>query len=403
MDEETRQQVLDVMKEVLPQYQQVNRTFTPGEDDSPKGVQEPEDKVAQDAKGGFKDMSHFFREVIAEGSRQGDYNTLQTWRSAYRKTAGYLEEGDMSQGGYLVPEEFRAQLLQTSLESAIVRPRATYIPMASNRVVIPALKDSDHSSNYFGGITIYRTAEGSQYTASNPTFEQVALTLQHLTGLAYVNEDLLQDSPISIGPILRKTFGEAIAFVEDDDFLNGSGSNEALGAFNTSNPSIVSVTKETNQVANTIVYENIVKMWARLYPKCHANAVWVANIDTFPQLATMNLAVGTGGAPVWLPGNGAAGSPNGTLMGRPVLFTEKMQTVGDSGDIGLADFSNYLVGGKAGGNVNVATSIHVRFDYAQTAFRFTMRYDGQPWWRSALTPQYSSDDLSPFVKLDKRD
>lgn len=400
IDQET-QKVIDEAVEVARKEErekaekEVNRKLTPSSDGDE--VIEVKDKLLTDPKGGFKNMGHFFREVINADAPGGERTeTLRTWMS---KTAGYMEEGDLSQGGYLVPEEFRAQLLQTALETSIVASRAVHIPMATNRVVLPALVDDDHSTDYFGGIVIYRTAEKGSKTAKNPVFGRVGLTAHKLTGLCYVTDELLQDSPISIEPIIRSTFAQAIAFVQDYDFLRGDGVNKALGAFSAGNPSLVTVAIETGQAADTIVFENIVKMWSRLYPAGHAKAVWVANINTFPQLAGMSLAVGTGGIPVWMPAGGISGNSFATLMGRPLLFTEKMATVGDLYDIGLADFSQYLIGEKGG--VDIASSIHVRFIYDETAFRFVMRYDGQPWWLTTLTPKAGST-LSPFVTLAER-
>ena len=271
--------------------------------------------------------------------------------------------------------------------------------MQTNRVVLPALVDDDHTTDYFGGIVIYRTGEKGSKTPKNPVFGRIGLTAHKLTGLCYVTDELLQDSPISIEPIVRSTFGQAIAFVQDYDFLRGNGANQAQGVYHSGNPSLVTVSKETGQAADTIVYENIVNMWSRLYPAGHAKSVWIANINTFPQLAKMGLAVGTGGIPVWMPAGGISGLPYQTLMGRPLLFTEKMATIGDLYDIGLADLSQYLIGEKGG--VDVATSIHVRFVTDETAFRFVLRYDGQPWWLAALTPKAGSS-LSPFVTLAER-
>lgn len=361
----------------------------------------PEDRLVADPKGGFKNLGHFFRDLIREGRPGGEVTeTLKTWNEAVVKTAGYMEEGDLSQGGFLVPEEFRTTLLQTALEQSIVRPRATAIPMATNRITLPALVDDDHSTDFYGGVVIYRTAEGAAKTEKNPVFAKVGLTLHKLTGLCYVTDELLADSPISIEPIVRATFGGAIAFTEDYDFLRGDGSNMALGAFDANNPSRISVAKESSQAADTIVTENILKMWSRLYPAGHGKAVWLANINAFPQLATLSVSIGTGGALLWIPGNDLSKTPNGLLLGRPLILTEKMATVGDVCDIGLADFSQYLIGEKAGG-VQFASSIHVRFTSDEMAFRFVMRYDGQPWWLSALTPKAGST-LSPFVTLAER-
>jgi len=364
-------------------------------------IANPEDKLLKDPKGGFKSMGHFFTDLIrAEGPGNAPPQTLKDYDRALRKTAGYMEEGDLSQGGYLVPEEFRAVLLQTAMETSIVKSRATNIPMATNRVVIPALIDDDHSTDYFGGVVIYRTEEKGEKTPKNPVFGKIGLTLHKLTGLCYITDELLTDSVISIEPIVRSTFGQAIAFVQDYDFLRGSGANQALGVFNAANPSLITVSKETNQVADTIVFENIVKMWQRMYPAGHAKAVWIANINCFQQLASMSLPSGTAGVPVWMPAGGIAGAPFQTLMGRPLIFTEKMATLGDLYDIGLVDFSQYLIGEKGGG-VNMASSIHVRFIYDEVAFRFVMRYDGQPWWLSTLTPKAGST-LSPFITLAER-
>jgi HK97 family phage major capsid protein len=171
-----------------------------------------------------------------------------------------------------------------------------------------------------------------------------------------------------------------------------------LGIINA--PAIVSVAKEAGQVAATLQWENITKMYQRMYDK--TNAIWMANTDTFQQLASMSLAVGVAGVPVWLPAGGASGKPYDTLMGKPLMFTEHCQTLGTTGDIYFVDWSQYLVGQRSGSGLNFASSIHLKFDYDQTAFRFIFRVDGQPWWPTALTPRYSSLTVSPFVKLDTR-
>jgi len=143
-------------------------------------------------------------------------------------------------------------------------------------------------------------------------------------------------------------------------------------------------------------------MEARLLPASEGKAIYLANKDTFPQLAAMSIAVGTGGVPVYLPAGGASGQPYKTLMGRPLIFTEHCQTLGTLGDILLVDFSQYLLGQKKGRGIKADTSIHLKFDYDQTAFRFTFRVDGQPWLPSDITPRYSSDTLSPFVGITTR-
>lgn len=299
-------------------------------------------------------------------------------------------------GGFLIPETLRSQLLAVSLEKSIVRQRAMVVPMETLRVPFPTIDSASNASSVHGGVVCYWTEEGGALTESSATFGRVMLEARKLTAFAKVPNELFTDSLLSLQAWIGRAFPEALAWFEDIAFFSGTGVGEPLGFLNAD--AAVSVTKETNQVADTIVWQNIVKAYARMLPTSLGNAVWIANIDTFPELATMALNVGTGGGPVWL-NNGVAGPPM-TILGRPVIFTEKAPTVGDAGDINFVDLSYYLIGDRQ--TVNMATSEHSDFANDKTAIRFIERIDGRPWVQSAITPQTGSNTLSPFVKIAAR-
>jgi len=358
-------------------------------------ISSPEDKIMADKMGGFKSGAHFIAELIEEGKTNHAPETLAAWDKAV--CAKDLAEGALSTGGYAVPVQIGSAIIDKTLEDSIVLPRASVQPMMSNRITFAADVDANHATNYFGGVTIYRPGEAGQKTASSPTYAQIALTLHKVTGLCHVSDELLEDSAMAVEADITRKFSQAIAFTQDDDFINGNGVNAPLGFLNSNNPSLVSITKVTGQGTSTIVAENIIAMWSRMYSQGKSRSIWIANDDTFPQLATMALAVGTGGVPLWMPAGGLTGLPYQTLMGRPLIFTEKCQTLGTIGDIALVDLSQYKIGTKAG--LQVATSMHFKFDYDQQSFRFVLRYDGQPTWTSALTPLRSSSTLSPFIVI----
>jgi HK97 family phage major capsid protein len=160
------------------------------------------------------------------------------------------------------------------------------------------------------------------------------------------------------------------------------------------------VAKETGQTTKTILAENIIKMYSRIFAGSLGNAVWLVNQDTLPQLYTMSLAVGTGGAPIFMPAGGLSQSPYNTLLGRPVLPIEQCATLGTVGDIIFADLGGYILAEKGG--LQSDMSIHVKFDTDESVFRFVMRLDGQPERASALTPYKGSNTLSHFVTLATR-
>lgn len=403
--DEIKQMIKDALEEGKALEPDTKGAATAAATLEPVTIKDPNDQLMAAARGEWKSSVEFFLDVVRADAKGMKSERLQRWDSAAQTveraelraaTTGHMEESELATGGYLVPEEFRAELQAMQLEKSIVRSRATTIPMSVNTVRIPVVDVSSHASSFFGGVTIYRPDEAAAITASRPKLGRVELNLHKLTGLVYVTSELLDDSPISLEPLLKGMFAQAIAFTEDADYLMGGGSNEPMGAVNAANPALVSVTRTTSSEVN---WDDIVNIWSRCHPACLANAVWVANIDTFPHLATMSMPVGTGGVPVWLPAQGAAGTPFGTLMGKPLLLTEKLNTLGTTPDIALIDFSQYWVGQKSGGNLKFASSIHVSFTTDETAFRFVMRYDGQPSWLNALTPHKGSNTLSPFVTL----
>lgn len=312
-----------------------------------------------------------------------------------------LSEAVDSEGGFLVPEEFRAELLRQAIELADLLPRCTEVPMATNTVKIPYMKDTDHSGGTIhGGIRFYFVAEKVQATETEPQFGQVELSLHDMIGLYSAGNSLLEDSPISLGAVMEAAFKEAFSWQMDYEILNGTGAGSPQGILNA--PVLVEVAKETQQEATSLVYTNVINMWARMPNRNKRNAVWVMNDDVIPHLYKMNLSVGTGGAPVFLPENGAASAPYDRLFGRPIAYTEHCQTLGTKGDIYLGDFTQYLIGRKVGSTLQAESSLHLRFDYNQQVFRFVYRVAGASWWPAALTPRHSSNTMSPFIALADR-
>lgn len=307
-----------------------------------------------------------------------------------------LGEADLAGGGALVPEEFRAQLLMIALEEAVVRPRATVFPMTRLELRLPAIHDTSHATNVFGGVQVYIVGESTAVTEAQPTFKQILFTAKKIMGDTAVGNELIQDSPIAMEALLQLLFGRAMAWFEDEWFINGTGGGQPVGILNS--PALVSVAAETGQAAATIVVENIDKMWSRLLPQSKNRAVWLANSDISPQLMALSRAVGTGGAPVMMVN--VAGVGPQTMYNRPIIYTEHCQTLGTAGDIYLVDLSYYVIADRQ--QLAIDSSPHPRFRNDETVWKFIERLDAKPWLESAITPRYGTNSLSPFVALATR-
>lgn len=160
---------------------------------------------------------------------------------------------------------------------------------------------------------------------------------------------------------------------------------------------LVTVELETGQASASICYQNLVKMLAAMHPAGFKNSVWVAHQSCIPALLSLTIAIGTGGSHYRV-----LDESNGqfTLLTRPILFSEKLETLGTVGDIILADFSQYAVGLRK--ELQIDRSFHVHFQEDQTDWRIINRIDGQPLWNEPLTLEDGETQVSPFVCLAAR-
>jgi HK97 family phage major capsid protein len=288
--------------------------------------------------------------------------------------------------------------MHAALDESNLLGRCRRIPISgnSNGLKINVIDETSRANgSRWGGIQIYRRTEGVAATTKKPKYARLNWELKKLIGMSYTTDELEADAAAHAA-IVTQAFAEEFAFVIDDEIFRGEGGSQMLGFTNAD--CFVDVDKETGQEADTIVYENVLNLYSRLAGS--GSGVWLTNRDCFPQIATMSLPVGTGGVPVYLPPNGAAEAPYGTLLGLPLIFTEQSPTIGDANDLVIVDLSQYIVIEKGG--VAGAVSMHVKFAEDEMAYRWTIRNDGQPLWKSKVTPYKSSATRSPFVGLKVR-
>lgn len=318
-----------------------------------------------------------------------------------KKAATGMGELIGSDGGFLVPPQFSDTIFERVYKQNDLLSRTDKHPVTGNSMVFPRNAESSRANgSRWGGVRAYWVQEGSTITRSAPTFGRFTLLLHKLACLARVTDELLADAP-ALSSYLNRVFPDEINFVVGDSLIRGTGAGMPLGILNA--PCTVSVAKETGQDAATILSQNVVKMWSRMFRGMgsgeNAGAVWFINQDVNPQLQLMTLGIGTAGVVTYMPPGGLSGKPYATLMGAPVVELEWNSTLGTVGDIILADMGQMVSISKGPESM---TSMHLYFDTDETAFRVTFRLDAQPWWATALTPFAGSATQSPFITLATR-
>lgn len=315
---------------------------------------------------------------------------------------GHTMDGAPHDGGFLLQSETSMDLLTHGFNNGEVTKRcAKRTITGSDSLEIVGIDETSRADgSRGGGIRVYTDAELDQMTSSMTKFSKIKIEPERLTGLCYVSDKLLKNV-VFLGQELGGLFREEFLFKVQDLIVNGVGAGQALGILN--GDCLVSVSGESGQSSTSILAENVLKAFSRWSPSGGGNSLaWIANRNTFFDLYTMTYDIGTGGemARLYVPPTMPGGT--GSMLGIPVVFIEQCPTIGTVGDLMLCDFSQYVCADY--GTIDEASSIHLKFDYNQTTFRFVYYFDGQPRWVSAVTPYQSSgsDTVSPFVAIASR-
>jgi predicted phage gp36 major capsid-like protein len=270
-------------------------------------------------------------------------------KSAGRDVHKVLEEQSDPSGGYLVPEEFQAVVVQYDTEPAICWPRATIWPMATDKLGMPKLKqradeDSD-AFDHFAGVSFTWTDEGGEKAETEPEFEFLELIAHELSGYTEITDTLIEDSAINI--------------------MN----------FITQYPTVLVVNR---QAANSVQYQDLLNMDSKLPSVFDSGAIWFANKKV---LNNLRGETDTNGQPLlqqfYHTGPGGVGMRQiEYLLGYPVVRSDgKTYALGTKGDIILGNWTWYYIGDRR--RFTMDASKHYQFRNNKTALRVCGRLDGQ--------------------------
>ena len=359
--------------------------------------------LADDPKGGFKSSGDFYHNVFKAGGHEGGFNNpksgdpLDLWIKAAASTISVEQTG--VDGGFAVPPEFRDQIMIRVQGEDSILSRCDQTSISRTSLTIPIDETTPWQTT--GGIQTTWEGETKAMSQSKVALKDRTWRANKLTCLVPVSDELLEDAPAMSSYIPRKA-SEKIDFKIGEAIFRGTGVGQPDGFLNSSN--IIEVAKETGQDGDTIIAHNVQKMHQRMFAQYRANAVWFINQDCETQLQRLFIQgvtdAGTGvagGSLVFMPAGGLTGSPFAQLFGRPVIPTQHCETIGDVGDIILADMKQYHCVMKGG--VKSDQSIHLWFDQGLTAFRFVIRIGGAVWNNTTISPRDGSNTMAAFITL----
>jgi HK97 family phage major capsid protein len=323
--------------------------------------------------------------------------------------AAAMGERIPSEGGFLVPEYLRSQVL-SYMTGAIVRPHAAVLPMSSLRLPVPLLDNASQASaaQALGGLTFAFTEEAAPITASGSGFGQITLEARKAAGyMANVPNELIDDGAGAFGDYLARVIAQGLAWFEDDYFIgtNGTGTGCPQSLINA--PCAVQVTRANS--SDPPVLADIALMAKALHPASKqagmtpgiTSVCWLLSDSAFDALLEIYLAVGSPATQAVSPSNwmslGDGEHVGPSILGLPALITDHQPAAGTTGDVILADLRNYLIGDRLEMTVELS-KLGGGFIYDASNIRVRSRVDGRYWIQSASTTEVNQS-VSPVVVL----
>lgn len=308
-------------------------------------------------------------------------------------------EGIGADGGFAIQTDFAGMILESAVQMSPLLNRLDRYTCSSaaNSMRWVSADETDVSKSVFGGVQMYWAAEAATVMASKPQFKEMKMDLEKMMGFLYCTDEMLQDAAFMTG-FASTGFSLAGDRLLTEAVIAGDGVSKPLGILNSK--ALVTVDKESAQVAGTFVGNNAVKMQARAMPRNRDRLVWLMHPDVEEQLPLLAIKSGDESKFLWNPEGGLGGFDTQRVLNKPVLFEDSCSALGTKGDIMLVDPFQYILLTK--GAVKQEWSIHVEFLTDQNCFRMVFRCNGIPKVSKPLTIKNSTKTRSPFVALADR-
>ena len=270
-----------------------------------------------------------------------------------RKT---LSEGVDNAGGFLVPEDFQAELIKKTAAQAVIRANARVITTGRDMVSWPRVAYTTNNT-YTSGIRLTWTGDlpsaGSVHRVTDPVFGSIKVPIHTAMASMPIGNDLIEDSAFDIVGQSSDMLAEAFAIGEDDVFVNGTGAGQPMGFITE-----VSTTADGNApayvpsgAAATLTADGLIDIAFALPDQYDRNSKWYMAKGT--EKVVRKLVGTTSGDylfPQGLVGLDRLTSPE--LLGYPIVRCVNMPALTTNAyPIAFGDMRGYLVADRVGFSV----------------------------------------------------
>jgi len=267
-----------------------------------------------------------------------------------------LSEGTAADGGYLFPDEFRAEVIRDIVEKFSMRSIVRVITMTRDVMKIPTLSS---------GPKVTWTEENAVKSTTTAQFNEATLTVKKMAAILYSSDELVEDSTeIDVIDLIVTLFSEALQREEDKVITTGNGTTQPTGLTTAQGAGdIAGITCDGN-----LSFDNMINLEYSLPQKYQSAAKFLVHRNNIRELRKLKDSNGRyhWAEPV------QAGQP-ATFHGYPVIENNNLPEA----TIFFGDFKmGYWLGDRKKMSVKITQETETAFTKDQTAIRVVQRIAG---------------------------
>ena len=270
-----------------------------------------------------------------------------------------LQVGELSEGGYTVPDEFERTLVQALEEENIMRGLVHVITTSSGDRKIPLVTSKGAAS---------WVEEEAAIPESDDAFGQITLSAHKVGSMIRISEELLHDSAFDLAAYITGEFARRVGAAEEEAIITGNGTHKPTGLLHAT---LGAETGVTAAAVAAITADELIDLQHSLKSGYRRKACWIMN-DACVKLLR-KLKDGNGQF-LWQPGL-LLGQPD-TLLNQKVLTSNYMPLpAAGNKAILYGDYSYYWLADREGRSLQRLNELYAAND--QVGFKITQRVDGR--------------------------
>jgi len=332
-----------------------------------KSVEIPADEARNLALAGGEEVVLDDAEGDVEVARP---ESTEAYRSAFMKflrnpevRATQLNKGTSSAGGYLVPEQWGNQVIDSLVaESPLFGLAKSYVTSSGQKLHIPVVNYQSRplqAPNLAAGDVSEGTTSGtSTFTETEDTFTEVAFGSYKFGTVTVVSDELIRDSLFPVDELIRTQAAKALAYKAGSYVAAGTGSSQPQGINQAGN-----ILQAATGNSTKVVADDLIALQHKIGVPYRQNAQWVVSDSAYQAIRKL---ADTNGRYL-LQWDYAAGAP-ATLLGKPISVDPYLPA--------LAASAKHTVYGdiNAGFGIRRVAGINIRVLFEQYALQGGIGY-----------------------------